>query len=918
MGVLGGVHVSSPIVLLVVATIFSKVAAAAPQDVRTNANGRVGVADEPHSAHTRDLGTTSTGSTKGGIVNNNLDRRERELQGNKDSSLVGTPIPNAPTDCSAPTHTVQLADDVSMDYVVTDDSIYVDMTFDAEAWVSFGYSTPENKGKMIGSEAIIGLPLDGKVEKYHMVSEKIQGVYPRVATEQTLTDTSVSQAAGKTYLSFRKLLVEPGEIALVASGTNLFLWAYGYENELGLHDKKTGTAAFSLDVTPCVPMSSSVAVAAVVVTDAPTDRPTKAPTPIPTKRPTAAPVTAAPISASPTRGPTAAPVVAAVQENSGGGGEEYEEDTVSTSGATSTTGPPTEFPWYLRVTSAPTTAAPNSSPPTSRPVTAAPVSPSPTSSPTVAPTTSEPTLAPATAAPVTASPTLNPTPIPRLDGSAVKELERDNSDGNATDPSSTSDLCSTYRHKVQADPKLAMSYVVNTDSAGEHSGSISVKLEYDGTAWLALGVAETPEGKMIGSESVVALPDEPVGVTNPGEYYMVSEANEGVFLMEEDKQTLLDGSIVQEEDEDGNDKTIVSFTRLLSEEGKLGLTASADGVENTFLWAYGYANDLNLHRATGAFRISLTYCDIGDNEVDTDGEGPVETSLQSLSRYTAEETRRMWFAHAILGLLAWAVFCPTAVAASIVRKLFQRWGPLWFKYHMYANMLVLVLTIATFSISVVMYKDESKAHFVGIHEAMGLAILLLVVFQAANGILRPPAPAAAPASNVEKGESSSNHTKDDDMAETAHETAKEPAVEEDPFNDTNKSYIGLLEDGSDTDALEVAFQGASTTSTAAGDRGDPGKSVGEASTKSNDSEKDVPPVKTDQKKVKQLRVAWQTIHKLLGFIMLFMGLWQVNTGLALYSARFGTPNYSYVFWWCIGAFGAVILALTVYLRVKSV
>eukprot|EP00562_Extubocellulus_spinifer_P018912 CAMPEP_0178580138 /NCGR_PEP_ID=MMETSP0697-20121206/22459_1 /TAXON_ID=265572 /ORGANISM="Extubocellulus spinifer, Strain CCMP396" /LENGTH=718 /DNA_ID=CAMNT_0020215639 /DNA_START=59 /DNA_END=2215 /DNA_ORIENTATION=- len=684
------------------------------------------------------------------------------------SELTATPIEGAATDCSEPMFSVQLADDVLMSYVIKtpDDAvapatISVDMEFDVETWVSFGYS-PDDKGKMIGSEAIIGLPLDGTVQKYHMNSEKVEGVFPRAESEQTLQDSEVWQSAGKTYLRFTKELVEPGEIPINSQGINYFMWAYGYENELGLHDKKTGAGAFSLDVTSCVP---------------PVVQPTLPPTDPPVED-----VMVQDPTASPTRAPKeavvadkeAAPVAEEEDEEKQEDEDDFERDA--------------------------------------------------------------------------------------YDGPAVSSEEQEQLD------------CSDYQHHVQVDPKLSVYYVVNADEAGEHDGTISVKLEYQGNAWLALGVAENPAGKMIGSESVVALPDEPVSKTNPGEYHMISEQNEGVFLMEDSKQTLMDASIVQE---DG--MTIVTFTKLLSEEGKLGLTAN--GEVSTLLWAYGYSNDLNLHKATGAFRLTLEYCG-------GDSSGMSEVAFQALSKYTADQRRTMWFAHAILGLLAWAVLAPSAVAASWLRKLFQKWGAFWFKAHMYMNILVFILSIAAFAISVTMYCDESKAHFVGTHEAMGLALMLLVTFQAANGMFRPP---AAP-----KTES------------TAQSSALVKARSPDGSDDEMGTEVSFVPPPPPPEtSLSLKNEPGSTAPTPMG------------SAHGSLVESNVSPSKSTTK-TKKIRAAWESIHKLLGVFLIFIGLWQVQSGIALYSLRFGTTNYSYVFWWCIGAFAAVVLGLTVYIRVKDV
>ena len=226
--------------------------------------------------------------------------------------------------------------------------------------------------------------------------------------------------------------------------------------------------------------------------------------------------------------------------------------------------------------------------------------------------------------------------------------------------------------------------------------------------------------------------------------------------------------------------------------------------------------------------------------------------------------------HAIFGLLAWAVLAPTAIASSWLRKLLSNYGGLWFKIHMYANVLVFVMTVVSFALALVLVSDENKPHFVGTHEAMGLAIMLLATFQSTNGFFRPP---AAPK---------------DDISKTSRLSA-----------------LGLQNYNGDPDqddelGTEVSWVPPPPPP--------PGTSTDKSASLSP----------SEIKKTKIVRTVWETLHKMLGYFLLFIGLWQVGSGIELYSAKFGTPDLSYVYWWCIGALAFVVLALTVYVRVKDV
>ena len=98
----------------------------------------------------------------------------------------------------------------------------------AESWVGFALSTDTN---MPGSEAIIGKPNDGTVLKYDMNSLS----EPTLASTQSLLDASLVQSNGITTMTFTKLLKEPNEIEIDPAGSNIFLYAMGFDNNFGYH-----------------------------------------------------------------------------------------------------------------------------------------------------------------------------------------------------------------------------------------------------------------------------------------------------------------------------------------------------------------------------------------------------------------------------------------------------------------------------------------------------------------------------------------------------------------------------------------------------------------------------------------------------------------------------------------------------------
>ncbi|KAL7553589.1 hypothetical protein ACHAWF_016888 [Thalassiosira exigua] len=103
---------------------------------------------------------------------------------------------------------------------------------DHDGWVALGVSV-DDEGSMYGSEAVVGLPSDGSVLKYGLFSRAV--VMP--GSRQTLMDTSLVQEDDKTTMSFTKFLVEKGELP-IGEDESVFLFARGGER-LGYHDVRS-------------------------------------------------------------------------------------------------------------------------------------------------------------------------------------------------------------------------------------------------------------------------------------------------------------------------------------------------------------------------------------------------------------------------------------------------------------------------------------------------------------------------------------------------------------------------------------------------------------------------------------------------------------------------------------------------------
>jgi hypothetical protein len=126
--------------------------------------------------------------------------------------------------------------------------------------------------------------------------------------------------------------------------------------------------------------------------------------------------------------------------------------------------------------------------------------------------------------------------------------------------------------------------VNDQDPVALGEGTLTVVLETPATGWVGFGFNNNG-GMMVGSEAVIGLPD----TGEVKKYSLNVQDVSGVVPMPDAKQTLIGASITQ--DADG---TMLSFTRLLYEEGEITIAMNE---VNTFLSAWGSSNVLGVHAA---------------------------------------------------------------------------------------------------------------------------------------------------------------------------------------------------------------------------------------------------------------------------------------------------------------------------------
>jgi len=113
------------------------------------------------------------------------------------------------------------------------------------------------------------------------------------------------------------------------------------------------------------------------------------------------------------------------------------------------------------------------------------------------------------------------------------------------------------------------------------------------TGWIGFGIS--PSQGMVGAEAVIGIPAN----NTVKKYILFAKEMSGVVEMEEDKQTLMDASITQ--DDEG--RTTMAFTKYLFED-EYGIIPS-DFV-NSFIWATGSSNQLDYHGSNrGNFGMNL-------------------------------------------------------------------------------------------------------------------------------------------------------------------------------------------------------------------------------------------------------------------------------------------------------------------------
>jgi len=377
---------------------------------------------------------------------------------------------------------------------------------------------------------------------------------------------------------------------------------------------------------------------------------------------------------------------------------------------------------------------------------------------------------------------------------------------------------------------------------------------------------------MEGTEAVIGAPGD-VSTYILGSYFAnkVVAENGGVG-----GEVLWDTSFVQ-----GEEGSVLEFTKLLKEDRSddTGVATTNDRYAidgfgpNKFIWAVGLTNDLNYHAAFGSFELSL-------NPNDDCGEEAPEITIDTIRNY-----QLLFILHGIFAVLAFGIAMPLAITASRARNLFDyewRKKKAWYVLHTCMNSVAYGLTVVLVVLVVVAYEKKGKDHFkVGVggeskHEIVGLVTLLLMTVQIAAGVLRPDPflPLPPPITTTT----------------TATEAEIEPATR-------NTIASSSRDDVSYTDSLsgEMAqIDNEATTST--------------TTTMAVDNNKTL--------QVRMVRTIWQKSHIVMGISTLGCGIYQMHSGVKLYSILFQSNQESYVgtLWGLLGFVFLCVVGTILYSR----
>lgn len=166
-------------------------------------------------------------------------RKDRKRATEDGQSMVTNSGTANTVDCTTQFCQKQLSDACLVEYKVNSvvpPTITMVLVCEGSRWVGIGFS---ESGKMMYSDAVLGIPGRTTPEKYRLGGYDKSTVAPMEKERQTLIDASVEyyDADDVTVLKFTKIMKEDGEIE-IKPGRNTFLYAKGIFEDLNYHQER--------------------------------------------------------------------------------------------------------------------------------------------------------------------------------------------------------------------------------------------------------------------------------------------------------------------------------------------------------------------------------------------------------------------------------------------------------------------------------------------------------------------------------------------------------------------------------------------------------------------------------------------------------------------------------------------------------
>jgi len=124
--------------------------------------------------------------------------------------------------------------------------------------------------------------------------------------------------------------------------------------------------------------------------------------------------------------------------------------------------------------------------------------------------------------------------------------------------------------------------------------ALKVRIDYDYLGWLSWGMSA--DGDMVGSDAVIAIPDNELSASNPGRYHMTGFSSDDIH--ESPGEPLPQVSLEQ-----SDTTTTLEFIKYLETDGDIPIDPNGT---NTFLLATGLFNVFGKHKKRAHFDVDLS------------------------------------------------------------------------------------------------------------------------------------------------------------------------------------------------------------------------------------------------------------------------------------------------------------------------